>query len=507
MTTGGTTVWVFGDQLNRRIGALADAKPGETRVLLVEATEQLASKRYHRQRLHLVLAGMRRFAKELEAEGFEVDHRRAKTLATGLRSHRRAHRPERVLATEPLSWGLERILVSEDVELVPSNQFLCHRDDFRRWAVTRKHLRMEDFYRWQRQRLGYLMDGDEPVGGRWNFDADNREAPPKDGRDWPEPVTWELDDLDRQVLDDLPTTAFGADPTGLWATTREQALERLHQFVDDVLPGFGPHEDAMLRDDPDVNGTAAWAMRHSLLSHALNVGLLLPDEVVDAVEDAYRAGKVPLASAEGFVRQVIGWREYIWGVYWLWMPEYRALNGFGAERPLPPAYCGSGNTEMRCVAEALGAIDRRAWTHHIPRLMVLANLAMLADVSPQAMSDWMAASFIDGSEWVMVPNLIGMAMHADGGRMATKPYAAGGAYINRMSDHCKGCRYDPRKRVGDDACPFTTLYWDFLARHRAKLANNNRLAQPYKNLERLSDLPEVRARAREVLALLDKGKL
>lgn len=191
----------------------------------------------------------------------------------------------------------------------------------------------------------------------------------------------------------------------------------------------------------------------------------------------------------------------------LWMPEYRELNGFGAARPLPPAYRGQAATEMRCVGEALGAVDRRAWTHHIPRLMVLANFAMLADVSPQAMSGWMAISFIDGSEWVMVPNLVGMAMHADGGRMATKPYAAAGAYINRMSDHCGHCRFDPRKRVGPDACPFTTLYWDFLARHRPVLADNFRLRQPYRNLERLKDVPEVRARAREVLALLDRGEL
>jgi deoxyribodipyrimidine photolyase-related protein len=317
-----------------------------------------------------------------------------------------------------------------------------------------------------------------------------------------------LDDLDRAVLADLPTTAVGAEPCGLWATTRAQALERLEHFVDEVLPAFGPHEDAMLRASaPGVNGAAAWRLNHSMLSHALNIGLLLPGEVADAVEEAYRGGGVPLASAEGFLRQVIGWREYVWGIYWLGMPEYRDSNVLGAHRPLPPAWRGEATTSMRCVGEALTGIEERAWVHHIQRLMVLANFTMLAGVSPQQVSQWMAASFIDGSEWVMVPNVVGMAMHGDGGLMATKPYAAGGAYINRMSDYCRGCRYDPRKRVGEDACPFTTLYWDFLARHRDRFSSNARMRQAYRNLDRLPDLPEVRARAAAVLELLDDGEL
>jgi deoxyribodipyrimidine photolyase-related protein len=367
---------------------------------------------------------------------------------------------------------------------------------------------MEDFYRWQRARLGYLMDGDQPAGGRWNLDAENRERPPRDGRDWPEPERWPIDDLDRAVLDDLPARAFGADPCGLWATTRAQALERLGHFVDEVLPEFGPYEDAMLRDGGDGrNGVAAWRLNHSMLSHALNLGLLLPGEVADAVEEAYRAGTAPLASAEGYVRQVIGWREYVWGTYWLGMPGFRDSNVLGGERPLPPAWTGEAGTSMRCVAEALAGIDERAWLHHIQRLMVLANFSMLAGTSPQAVSRWMAASFIDGSEWVMVPNVVGMAMHGDGGWMATKPYAAGGAYINRMSDYCRDCRYDPRRRVGEDACPFTTLYWDFLARHRSRLVDNHRMRQAYRSLDRLRDLPAVRARAVEVLERLDRGDL
>ena len=501
------TVWVFGDHLHRDIGALGSARPGDVRVLLVEATEALASRRYHRQRLHLVLTAMRRFATELRDAGFDVDHRRAPSLLDGLAAHRAEHRPGTIIATEPLSWGLERLLLRAGVELVRSNQFLCHREEFATWASGRRRLVMEDFYRQQRQRLGYLMDGDQPVGGRWNYDAENREPPPRDGRDWPEPVADELDDVDFEVLAGLPSTAFGADPEGWWPTSRTAALDRLDHVVTEVLPGFGPHEDAMLTSGAPRNGANAWRLNHSMLSSSLNIGLLLPGEVCDAVEAAYRAGRIPLASAEGFLRQVIGWREYVWGIYWLWMPSYRELNELGAHRALPPAFTGAAGTDMACVAEALRGVEERAWVHHIQRLMVLANLAMLSDVSPQQMSRWMADSFIDGSEWVMVPNLIGMAMHADGGRMATKPYAGGGAYINRMSDHCRGCRYDPRSRVGDDACPFTTLYWDFLARHRERFASNQRMQRSYAGLDRLADRGGIAARAREVLGLLDAGRL
>ena len=501
------TVWVFGDQLNRRIGALGEARPGEVRVLLVELTNALAAKRYHRQRLHLVLTAMRRFAAELEAEGFDVDLRKAATLLEGLADHRRVHGPVTVRATEPLSWGLERQLEREGVELVRSNQFLCHRSDFATWAEGRTRLVMEDFYRQQRQRLGYLMDGDRPAGGRWNLDAENREPPPKDGRDWPGPLVELLDDIDLDVLAGLPDSAFGTDPVGWWPTTRAAALARLDHVVSEVLPGFGPHEDAMLTSGADRNGANAWRLNHSMLSSSLNIGLLLPGEVCDAVEDAYRAGGVPLASAEGLIRQLIGWREYVWGLYWLWMPGYRDLNELGATRPLAPAFLGEAPTAMACVAEAIGGIEERGWLHHIQRLMVLGNLAMLSGTSPQAMSEWMATSFVDGSEWVMVPNLIGMALHADGGRMATKPYAGGGAYINRMSDHCRGCRYDPKQRVGDDACPFSTLYWDFLARHRERFAGNHRMSRAYANLDRLADRGRIPARAAEVLGLLDAGRL
>lgn len=494
------TVWVLGDQLNRGIASLEDVDPSSTRVLMVASRSKVGAKRWHRQRLHTVLTGMRRFAAELDAEGFAVDWRDAADLPAGLAAHRKAHRPAVVRAMEPMSWDGLAMLERHAVEVVRSNQFLCHRDDFAAWARGRGagRLRMEDFYRWQRLRLGVLVDGGEPAGGRWNFDGDNRQPPPTDGRRWPPVVADPLDDVDRQVLAGLPDTAFGADPDGWWPTDRAGALRRLEVVIRDVLPRFGPHEDAILTSEP--------RLAHSLLSPALNLGLLHPSEVVDAAEDAYRSGQVPIASAEGFIRQLIGWREYVWGLYWLWMPDYRQVNALDAHRPLPPLFNGAP-TRMRCVEVALAGVEERAWVHHIQRLMVLGNLALLSGVSPAAMVEWMWASFVDGAEWVMLPNLLGMSLHADGGRMATKPYAGGGAYIHRMSDHCGDCHYRPTRRTGDDACPFTTLYWDFLDRHRDRFAGNHRMARQVHGLDRLSDLDQVRDRAVDVLDLLDRGEL
>ena len=494
------TVWVLGDQLHPRQSALAAASPATHRLLVVESAAKLAQHHWHVQRAHLVIASLRRFVEERRAEGWQVDHRVAPSLAAGLAAHRAEFAPPEVTAMEPASRDGWELLERLGVRLVRSNQFLCHPDEFAAWAAGRKQLKMEDFYRWQRRRLDVLMDGDEPVTGRWNYDADNRERPPKDGRNhWPAPLTTPLDDLDRQVLADLPDTVWGAPPDGTWATSRAEALRRLHHFVEHLLPRFGPHEDAML--------TASWHLAHGMMAQYLNIGLLHPDEVVEAAEDAYRAGLVPIASAEGFIRQVIGWREYVWGVYWLWGREYGEANVLGAHRPIPPALTGRAPTQMRCLATTLQTLHDHGWVHHIQRLMVLGNLALIAGIDPQAMTRWMWAGFVDGSEWVMVPNVVGMALHADGGRMATKPYAAGGAYIDRMSDYCRGCRYDRTKRTGPDACPFTTLYWDFLARHEARFVRNPRVAQQVRAAQRLGDLPAVQERATEVLRLLDAGEL
>jgi len=493
---------VLGDQLHRRSGALAAADPATHRVLLVESRGLWERTTWHRQRLHLVVTALRRFAAELTAEGFAVDLRRAPSLAAGVRDHVAEFAPTRIRAMEPMSYDglalMGRLTDEVGLEVVRSDQFLCHRDEFAGWAEGRRSVKMEDFYRWQRTRLGILMDGDEPAGGRWNFDHDNREPPPRDGRAWPEPLRTPLDDLDWDVLAELPDTCWGAEPDGTWATSRAEALRRLEHAVTEVLPRFGPHEDAML--------STSWHLAHTLLSPCLNLGLLHPREVCDAAEAAYRAGTVPIASAEGFVRQVIGWREYVWGRYWQWMPDYRHENALGAHRALPPLFTGAP-TKMRCLAHALGDVHDHGWTHHIQRLMLIGNLGLTAGVDPWALTTWMWSAFVDGAEWVMLPNVVGMALHADGGRMATKPYASGGAYIDRMSDYCKGCAYDRKRRVGDDACPFTTLYWDFLYRNREVLVRNARVAQQVRAAERLADIAAVQERAVEVLAALDAGTL
>ncbi len=497
-----TTVWVLGDQLNRSISSLEGADPASTVVLMVRSEAKVMARPWHRQRLHAILAGMARFAAELRAEGFEVDERQAATFEDGLTAHRAEYRPTVVRVMAPESFAGRALARRVGLEVVESNLFLTTTGEFARWAAggggVRGRLRMEDFYRWQRRRLGILMDGDQPCGGRWNFDHDNRLPPPREPVDWPGVVSDPLDDLDGRILASLPGGAVGEEPNGWWATDRAGALARLESFVAGGLDRFGPYEDAMLAGQP--------TMAHSMLSQALNLGLLHPREVCQSVESAYRDGRVSVASAEGFIRQVIGWREYVRGLYWLWGPGYGELNALAAERPLPPAL-SRGETAMRCVQVTVGDVHRHGWVHHIQRLMILANLCTLAGVNPQEVVAWMWEMFVDGAEWVMLPNVIGMGLHADGGMMATKPYVSGGAYIRRMSDYCDGCRYDPRRRVGDDACPFTTLYWSFLDTHSGTFVANPRMSRQVKGVDRLGDIEGVRSRSEEVLRLLDAGLL
>jgi len=499
------TILVFGDQLNRSIGALSGAVAKSDTILFVESSEKVGAAEWHVQRLHFYLSSMRHFADELRRDGFKVDYVRAASFRAAIDDHRKRNPGNVIVATEPNSFGSRQLMSDLGVETVPSNQFLCHHSQFSAWVDARrskgyKTFKLEDFYRHQRMQLNVLMEGAEPVGGRWNYDDENREPPPRDGHDrWPTPLVDELDEIDRDVIADIASVAgSGKAPTGWWATTREGALRRLTHFVDNVLPMFGPHEDAMLTDN--------WHLAHSVLSPYLNNGLLMPGEIVAAAERAHRNGLVDIASVEGFVRQIIGWREYVWGLYWMWMPEYRDENFLGADLDVPPAFT-TGDTAMRCVRSTVEGINDRAWAHHIQRLMILGNLALTAGINPRQFTEWMSRVFVDAAEWVMVPNVVGMALFADGGRMATKPYASGGAYIDKMSDYCKGCRYDRKKRTGDDACPFTTLYWDFLDRHSATFVRNPRVATQVRSAQKLADIAEVRVRANQVRDLLRSGDL
>ena len=494
------TVWVMGDQLNRQIGALRNAHPETHRVLIIESQRKISSRRWHIQRAHFLVASMRRFAEELRAEGFDVDYRFAETMSVGLAAHCTEYSPSGVVITEPNSYTARTLVASLEVEVVRSNQFLCHPDEYAEFMGTRQTIKMEDFYRWQRRRLNIMMDGNEPAEGQWNFDAENRLPPPKTGHDrWPTPHVYELDELDRQVIADVAGNTWGDVPTGVWATTRVEALERMNFFIAEVLPMFGEHEDAMLKSN--------WHLAHSLLSPYLNNGLLLPGEVVAAAEVAYRSGSVPINSAEGFIRQIIGWREYIWNCYWRWLPDYAEMNSLNAQVEIPPMFMDSASTQMACMKSVVGHVEERSYAHHIERLMVLGNFSLIAGINPQQLTQWMWHNFIDAAEWVMVPNVIGMSQYADGGMLATKPYASGGAYIDRMSDHCKGCAYDRKKRVGEDACPFTVLYWDFFLRHQDRFVKNPRVARQVRAAQQLADKGELQVTAVSILARLRTGNL
>ncbi len=484
-------LYIGHDHLNREHGVLKTASRETDLIVLIESARMTSGRPWHAERLFFLIASARHFAAELEADGYQVRYIKAPTTIDGLKSIRAEVGNLPIHAAESSSFKQLEQLREFGVSFTPNDFFLTSRPDFRLWADRQKTFVMENFYRAQRVRLGIMVTNGEPDGGRWNFDADNRLPPPKNYT-WPAYLEHERDEID-----ELVATELGMTPTKTWSTTRAGALAQLKNFIDNHLDGFGPYEDAITKDN--------WALHHSLLSPYLNNGLLHASEVIEAVLAAYRSDNKPLGSVEAFVRQVIGWREYINGMYWFLGPDYREKNELGATRKLLPLFTDSSKTQMACVKQVVADVETRAWAHHIPRLMVLSNLALITGVNPQEFLDWMREQFIDAAEWVMVPNIIGMATHADGGQLMTKPYAAGGAYLNKMTQSCKGCAYDPKKRVGEDACPFTTLYWDFLDRHRDRFVKNHRMSQQIFGLNRLSDLPELRERAQDVLAGLNEG--
>ena len=481
------------DHLHREYGILRTANKSSDRILFVESKRMCSGRNWHPERLFFLISSARHFAQELVAEGFTVDYLQAETTQDGIEQYQRQNPNMTLHATKQSSFRLQRTLAELGAEFVENDFFLTPRDLFEEWASTQKNYLMENFYREQRRRLNILMDKDKPIGGAWNFDKENRLPPPKNYK-WPKYLDFERDEIDRKVAEEL-----NIELKKTWATTRAGALKQLRRFITEHFANFGPFEDAMVLD--------SWSLHHSVISPYINNGLLHPQEVINAATEAFASGKIPIESAEGFIRQIIGWREYINGMYWHLGEQYRDNNQLNSTRKLLPLFNSSEKTEMNCVRSIVADIEERAWVHHIPRLMVLSNLALITGTNPQEFLEWMREKFIDASEWVMVPNVIGMGVHADGGKMMTKPYAAGGAYISRMSEYCSGCSYNPKLRVGDAACPFTTLYWDFLDRNKEIFAKNHRMFQQINGLKRLSDLPELRERAKEVLAGLDKGEI
>ena len=494
-----TLRFVLGDQLSRDLSALADLGPDDV-VFMTEVAAETTYVRHHKQKIALVLAAMRHFAEALRAEGVKVDYVRLDDPEnTGdfvgeLKRAKQRHRANRVIVTEPSEFRVEQALRAQGVEFREDDRFFARRADFADWAKGRTGLRMEFFYRQMRRAKGVLMEGDEPVGGRWNFDAENRKPPPKRFRAEP-PPRFAPDAITREVLDlvarRFPDHFGDLEPFG-WAVTRPQALQALDVFIADHLPEFGDHQDAM------VLGQSF--MHHAVLSPYLNLGLLLPREVCAAAERAYAKGKAPLNAVEGFIRQILGWREYIRGIYWLKMPDYAVSNALDAHRPLPWFYW-SGETKLACVAEVVGQTRRHAYAHHIQRLMVTGNLALLGGFVPAQVEEWYLAVYADAYDWVELPNTHGMVLFADGGVVGSKPYAASGAYIHRMSNYCGACVYDPAVKSGPKACPFNPLYWDFLMRNRAKLGRNPRMAMPYRTLDAMSEerRREIAADARAIL--------
>ena len=486
-------IYIPFDHLHREFGALKDADPENDVIALVESARMTTGRNWHKERLFFLISSARHFAQSLIEEGFTVEYVKTTTVVDGLNSIQKKYTELPIVCAEPSSFRQFEALKKHGVNFVENDFFMTSRSEFATWAESQSTFVMESFYRKQRRRLNLLMDGEDPTGGAWNFDKENRLPPPKkyEGAKY---LEHQRDAIDNEVASELSLS-----PSTTWATTRTGAQLQLKNFIDNHFAEFGPLEDAMTTDN--------WALHHSLLSPYLNNGLLHASEVVDAATAAFNKGHIPIASAEGFIRQIIGWREYVNGMYWFLGPEYRENNQLKATRKLLPLFSDPEATQMKCMKETVSDIQSRSWVHHIPRLMILSNLALITGTNPQEFLDWMREVFIDATEWVMVPNVIGMGVHADGGQMMTKPYAAGGAYISRMSNYCKGCAYNPKLRTGDTACPFTTLYWDFLDRHKETFVKNHRMSQQVFGLNRLSDLPEVKKRAEEVLKGLSNGSI
>lgn len=508
--SGGALRVVLGDQLSRGISALEGLDPATDTVLLMEVQAECTYVPHHPQKIVLILSAMRHFSRALAARGVRVDHVRlddpdnTQSFAGEVARAVARHRPARIVATHPGEWRvLEDMRGWEAATGIPleireDDRFLCSLPRFCAWAQGRKQYRMEFFYREMRRETGLLMDGDEPAGGQWNYDAENRSSLPK-GLVPPPPRRFAPDAITREVMA-LVTARFGAHfgnvESFAWPVTAKDATAALDAFIADRLALFGDYQDAMAAGQP--------TMFHALVSTSLNIGLLDPRDACEAAEKAWREGRAPLNAVEGFIRQILGWREYVRGIYWHLMPGYARENALEAHRPLPGFYWGSPTT-MRCMQQAVGQTRDLAYAHHIQRLMVTGNFALLAGIAPAEINAWYLAVYADAFDWVELPNTHGMAIHADGGVMASKPYAASGAYINRMSDYCGGCAHDVKQSTGPKACPFNYLYWDFIARHADRFAKNPRMAMPLRTLAKMDPkkVAALRAEAERFLAALD----
>ena len=475
-----TIILILGDQLSPNISALKGADPATSMVVMAEVAAEATYVRHHKKKIAFLFSAMRHFAEELRVAGWRVHYTRLDDAEnshsiTGEALRMAAQNgATRVRLTEPGEWRLrEEVLAlgaGLDLDILPDDRFIATREEFESWAEGRKSLRMEYFYRDMRRKTGLLMDGAKPEGGQWNYDHDNRKPAARDLL-MPRPLRFAPDAITQQVLH-LVAVRFAdhfGDLAPFWfGTTRADAEAAFDHFLKTALLHFGDYQDAMVRGEK--------FLYHAVVSQYLNCGLLDPLAMCRAVEAEYRAGRVPLNAAEGFIRQIIGWREYVRGIYWLKMPDYAQSNALNATRPLPDFYW-TADTDMACINACVTQTREEAYAHHIQRLMVTGTFALLAGVNPHELHEWYLAVYADAYEWVELPNTIGMSQFADGGLLASKPYAASGAYIDRMSDYCDGCAHDVKAKAGAKACPFNYLYWDFVARHHERLKGNPRMAQ------------------------------
>lgn len=503
-------ILILGDQLSEDIAALRTADKGADVIVMAEVAEEGSYVPHHPKKIALILAAMRKFAQRLRDEGWQVayseldDTDNTQSISAELIRRADQFATSSVVATRPGEFRLIDALEDcpLDVEMLEDDRFIASHAAFEDWAEGRKALRMEYFYREMRRKTGLLMEKDEPAGGQWNYDHDNRKPAPE-SVGFSGPMQFTPDAVVEDVLD-LVEARFGnhfGQLRPFWfATDQGQARRALAHFVAHGLAGFGDYQDAMLADNP--------FLYHALVSPYLNIGLLDPMEVCRAVEAAWKAGDVPINAAEGFIRQVIGWREYVRGIYFHEGPDYARRNGLNHQRKLPDFFWGA-ETRMRCVSKAVAQTGAQAYAHHIQRLMVTGNFALLAGLNPAEVSEWYLAVYADAFEWVEAPNVVGMSQFADGGVIASKPYVSSGAYINRMSDYCKGCHYKVSVRTGDGACPFNLLYWQFLDRHRDRFSNNARMGNMYRTWDRMDadKRATVLAEAEDFLERMSSGKV
>lgn len=488
---GVTLLPVLGDQLTATLASLRDADPANSVILMMEVDEEASYVRHHVKKIAFLFSAMRHHAAALRDAGWHVDYvalddpDNVGSFTGEVARAIERHAPARIVATEPGEWRVRQAMelwhdkFDVPVELREDDRFIATHAEFDAWAHDRKQLRMEFFYREMRRKTGLLLDEKgKPEGGQWNFDKENRK-PAQRELTMPRPLSFKPDAITRDVLK-LVAARFGNHPGTLdgfdFATTHDDATRQRAHFLRYALPGFGDYQDAMLTGEPFL-----W---HSILSPYINAGLLDPLDLCRRAERAYRDGKAPLNAVEGFIRQIIGWREFVRGIYWREGPDYTSRNFLEATRPLPGFYW-TGETDMHCLREAIGQTLSNAYAHHIQRLMITGNFALLIGADPADVQRWYLEVYADAYEWVEAPNTLGMSQFGDGGLLGSKPYAASGAYIDRMSDYCGHCRYDVKQRVGPDACPFNALYWDFLARNHRKLGSNQRLAMPYRNWDRM----------------------